>query len=181
MSNEVLEHAVSELALKLLAHREHSARELRTKLRQRIEKRRDRFPQGNVPQAIAAVLADFTDKHYIDDGRFALALARQRRTRRHYGDARIRRDLKQRGIDGSMADRALLELPDSGEAIQAALRSYVARRGEPRRIEDLQRIYRFLVRLGHAPADVRQRLAPYFKKLEARSRTRTALRGKRKA
>ncbi len=174
MSDEALEQALRELALKLLAQRDHSAHQLRVKLRQKTQKQRDRFPEGNIAQAIEAVIADLTSKHYLDDRRFAAALARRRQSSRHHGVLRIRRDLKQRGIDGKIADSALLELPDSAAAMEAALRSYIARRGEPSRIEDLQPIYRFLVRLGHAPSEVRRHLSPFFKKVKSRSGRRNA-------
>ena len=166
MSYELLERALLQEALGLLARRDHSIRELHTKLTKKCRDAHARHPKGDRARAISAVIHDLTARGYLDDRRAALAWARRSRAR-WQGDARLRRDLKRRGIDGSIVDSVLEELPDNEEALQAALESYVRRRGEPTARRELQQCYGYLVRLGHSPSRVRQSLAPYFRKLGA--------------
>jgi regulatory protein len=166
MSHEPLESALRELASKLLARREHSARELRNKLKEKVLRQKEKFPEGNLPHAIATVISNLTAKGYLDDRRFAVMLAKRARERRCYGDLRILRDLKRRGIDGKMAHSVLSELPDSAEALQRAVQIYISRRGQPFGIIEIQRLFRHLVRLGYAPSAVRQELGVFFERLK---------------
>jgi len=88
-----------EAALRLLARREHSARELETKL---VAKG---WPQGHAAQ----VVADLSAAGLQSDGRFAESFARQR-AERFYGPRRILAELAQRGIESALANEALESL-----------------------------------------------------------------------
>jgi len=85
-----------EAALRLLARREHSARELETKL---IGKG---WPEGDVTE----VIADLAEAGLQSDRRFAESFARQR-AGRYYGPLRIRAELAQRGIDAELRAEVL--------------------------------------------------------------------------
>lgn len=165
MSDEALQSALWDLALRILAQRDYSQLELQAKLRRKIQTERNRFPQGNADRAIRLVIAHLTEKQYLDDRRYALAVARRDRSRRHHGDARIGHDLRGRRIDGRIIAAVLSEISDGAEALREAIESYVARRGEPSSRAGLQHLYRYLIRLGHGASDVRQGLSPFFKRV----------------
>lgn len=88
-----------EAALRLLARREHSARELETKL---VGKG---WPESDASQ----VIADLAGSGLQSDRRFAESFARQR-AGRFYGPRRILAELAQRGIDSGLAAEALASL-----------------------------------------------------------------------
>ena len=85
-----------EAALRLLARREHSAVELRTKL---IGKG---WPEHHVDQLIPAL----AEAGLQSDSRFAESFARQR-AERFYGPRRIQAELAQRGIDSDLSQAAI--------------------------------------------------------------------------
>ncbi|MBI2821040.1 MAG: RecX family transcriptional regulator [Acidobacteria bacterium] len=172
MSDDALEDALRDAALKFLARRDHSAGELRAKLVRKIRARRTPLPPGNSARAVASVIGYLLERNYLDDRRFALALARRSRSSHHCGDARIRSDLKRRGIDARIISSVLAEIPDRSDALQEAVACYIKRCGPPDGQAGLQRLFRHLVRLGHAPAEARGALASFFKKT-ARATNRT--------
>jgi len=85
-----------EAALRLLARREHSARELETKMVARG------WPEGHAGE----VVADLAAAGLQSDSRFAESFARQR-AGRFYGPRRILAELAQRGVDAALANEAL--------------------------------------------------------------------------
>ena len=80
-------------ALRLLARREHSRSELARKL--------SRYAQS--PEALDVLLLDLEKRKQLSDERFAAE--RARRLSRKYGAARIRQDLKSRGVDPELIGR----------------------------------------------------------------------------
>jgi len=88
-----------EAALRLLARREHSAVELKTKL---VGKG---WPEDLIDQVIPAL----GEAGLQSDHRFAEAFARQR-AGRCYGPRRIHAELAQRGIDSGLAVKAVESL-----------------------------------------------------------------------
>lgn len=81
-------------ALRYLARREHSRAELGRKL----------APRAESPEALAALLDELAAKRQLSDERYAEARAHQ--LARKYGAARIRQDLKAKGVDAETAARA---------------------------------------------------------------------------
>lgn len=75
-------------AMNLLARREHSLSELQTKLSRRFAR----------PDMVASVLQELQRDNLQSDARFAESLLRQR-LQRGYGPARIRQDMRERGLD----------------------------------------------------------------------------------
>jgi len=65
------------------------------------------------------VLKWLADEKYIDDARFAAAYARGKFRSNNWGKIAIADGLRQRGIDQSMIERALEEIPES-EYMQTA-------------------------------------------------------------
>jgi regulatory protein len=79
--------------LRLLARREHSRAELARKLRGHAE----------TPDALELLLIDLEKRKQLSDERFASERARW--LSRKYGAARIRQDLKTRGVQRELIDR----------------------------------------------------------------------------
>jgi regulatory protein len=80
-------------ALRLLARREHSRLELGRKL----------SPHAESAQAIESLLADLENRKQLSDERFASERAHS--LSRKFGAARIRYDLKAKGVDAQLIDR----------------------------------------------------------------------------
>jgi regulatory protein len=84
-------------ALRLLARREHSRQELARKL----------TPHAESSETVGAVLEALTQKKQLSEERFAEERARQ--LSRKYGAARIRQDLKAKGVSGELIERVSSE------------------------------------------------------------------------
>lgn len=136
-----------ETALRLLARREHSRLELAMKLRQR---RVD-------SDVIEAVLDDFEEKGWLDDGRFAEVFVRQR-VDAGYGPLKILADLQQRGV---MTTPPELKAVPEEHWVQMAVRLRERRFGLADLTEDWperQRQGGFLARRGFSGDQVEQAL-----------------------
>ncbi len=88
-------------AVGLLARREHSRVELARKLLRYLEPDDDASEIDRVLDALQA-------QNLLSDARFASALVGQRAAR--YGDMRVRRDLRERGVEPAEADAAMEKL-----------------------------------------------------------------------
>jgi regulatory protein len=131
-------------ALALLARREHSRRELQTKLAQAG------YTRDETTAAIDRLAAD----HYQDDTRFAESLVRSRVTQ-GYGPQRLRAELKTHGL----ADAHISQLLDAAQVDWTAsaaeqLRRHYGNVGSADRAQRLRRA-QFLLRRGFAAATVR--------------------------
>ncbi len=85
--------ALKARALRHLARREHSRAELLRKL----------APHAESPKALEALLQELIQKKQLSDERYAEARAHW--LARKYGAARIREDLKARGVPQALAER----------------------------------------------------------------------------
>jgi regulatory protein len=128
----------------MLARREHSRRELRTRL--------DRV--GYDEEESEAALRQLGEQRYQDDDRFGAMLVRSR-IGQGYGPARIRAELKSHGLPDSSI-RALLDAVDvDWNALAAAqLRRRYAGKAATAVAERARRA-QFLLRRGFAAATVR--------------------------
>lgn len=131
-------------ALGLLARREHSTRELKTKLR----------AGGQAGEATDAAIERLQAQHYQDDERFAASLAR-RRAGQGYGPARIRAELKSHGLRDD-AIRAVLAQTDTDwiQSASAQLRRHFGAEAPADAAERARRAA-FLLRRGFDAATVR--------------------------
>lgn len=133
-----------EQALGLLARREHSARELKTKLR----------AGGQAGDDAEQAIERLREQHYQDDGRFAASLAR-RRAEQGYGPLRIHAELKSHGLADAAIREAIAALEADWEASAAA---QARRHAGSRPVKDpAERARRaaFLLRRGFDAATVR--------------------------
>ncbi|WP_235577470.1 regulatory protein RecX [Rhodanobacter sp. Root480] len=132
-------------ALGLLARREHSRKELKTKLRQ----------GGYEGEETTDAIDRLGEQHYQDDDRFAEVLLRSRISQ-GYGPMRLRVELKSHGL----ADARIRELMDEAEvdwdtsaAAQLRRRYGCAGTSDP---AERNRRAQFLLRRGFAAATVRR-------------------------
>ena len=132
-------HDCEKAAVRLLARREHSRRELWIKLDQR----------GFDAELIDELLTKLADKGWQSDRRFAESYVRAR-VERGYGPERIRAELRQRGVEESLADAALAEAEVDWPALARAqlLRHF---RTAPTDFAERLKRYRYLQNRGFAP------------------------------
>ncbi len=142
--NEASRRSACDKALAMLARREHSRRELRTRLAR----------DGYADEEIEAALASLVDANYQSDERFAEMMVRSR-IRQGYGPQRLRAELRTHDVpDALIAD--LLEQAEADWQAQAC--AQLRRRyGDtpPADYRERAKRMQFLVRRGFAPAVAR--------------------------
>jgi len=99
-------------ALRYLVRREHSRDELARKL----------APYAESNEILEGLLRELESKKQLSNERFAELRARQ--LARKYGAAKIRHDLKSKGISGDVSDRAVVEVNELERAKQILARKY---------------------------------------------------------
>lgn len=97
-------------AIRLLARREHSRRELAERL----------AAKGHAPETIAECLDDLAEQGLQSDDRFAESFLRSR-ILRGQGPLKIRVELERRGLDGEAIRHAFAESEQAGEGDWFAL------------------------------------------------------------
>ena len=130
-------------ALNLLARREHSLRELRTKLSVR----------GYEAGEIARTLDRLAGRDLVSDERFAEAFLRSR-LERGQGPLKIRAQLRERGVEAPLVDAVLNEAEVDGDRRAAAARSRRFGEPPPGNREDMARQARFLRGRGFSEGQV---------------------------
>ena len=137
-------------AVALLARREHSRAELARKLTRRLEEGEDRA-------AVDAVLDDLQRRKLLSDERFAASLVRTRASR--YGAARLKLDLKARGVPAAIAAEALSQLSagDGASEFDRARAIWSRRFGAaPQSMAERARQARFLESRGFSSEVIRK-------------------------
>ena len=125
-------------ALRLLARRDYTAAELRTKL---LEK------EYLEPEVVAAI-AELTRDGAVNDRRVAVSFVRVASTLKGRGRHRIERELEHRGVDKAVIREALATLPAADET--ASIRRFMERKKLPARLTPAQprRLFGQLMRRG---------------------------------
>ena len=116
-------------ALRLLARREHSPLELERKLR----------PHADSSEVLANLISELKAKNQLSEARFAEE--RVRWLARKYGAAKIRHDLKSKGVDPSIVERisSADDLERAADILRRKFRAPAATREErARRMRFLQ-------------------------------------------
>ncbi len=120
-------------AFRILTLRPHSEQELRTKLGER----------GFGEEIVAAVLEKCRRLGYLDDAQYARSRARELAVNRLFGDSRIGRDLRDRGIPEELSRQAIAEA--RAELTEAAAVETLLHRKERARacppLDDKQRLH----------------------------------------
>jgi regulatory protein len=141
-------------ALRLLARREHSARELGRKLEQR----------GLAPALIGPALKRLRDDGYLSDERFARSLARHRADQ-GYGELRICAELAQHGLEGPAVEQAIAEL-EADWAERALLQARRHFHAPPENAAASARILRHLAQRGFPSGVARKALADWAESVQ---------------
>ena len=129
-------------ALRLLARREHSRAELAGKL----------APRAESPEALESLLDSLEQKKQLSNERFAAGRARV--LARKFGTARIRQDLKSKGVGEDVIDGVALEA-EAGRAAAILARKY---RLPATTREERARRMRFLQQRGFSHDTIRRLL-----------------------
>lgn len=138
------QRSADDKALALLARREHSQRELQTKLVQ----------AGYSRDEAAAAIARLAAEHYQDDTRFAESLLRSR-VAQGYGPQRLRAELKTHGFaDAQVTQMLAVAQVDWVASAAGQLRRHYGSVGTADRAQRVRRA-QFLLRRGFAAATVR--------------------------
>ena len=142
---------IRQMALGLLARREHSRLELRRKLQRRL-------PETPV---LEQVLDDLEQGGYLSDLRYAESMSRTR-SGRGYGPLRVRAELTGKGVGGDMVSRALrTQEADWVSLATQALRKRFGIDGGERDLTLRGKQYRFLAQRGFSAEQIRAAMAAY--------------------
>ena len=125
--------------MNLLARREHSACELRTKLKRR-------FPDD---EKIDVQLARLIEERLQSDVRFAQSYARQRISR-GYGPLRLREELRERGVSEDDVAEAMKEMEIDWCAVAEEVIQKKFGAGAPHDLQEKARRARFMQYRGFA-------------------------------
>lgn len=129
--------------MKALASREHSRLELARKL----------APHAEGPEALVKLLDELAQQGLLSETRFIESLVRRRSPR--FGQARIRQELSQHGLDAEQVGQALAEL--SVDEVERAHAVWSQRYGTwPSDVQERARQTRFLLQRGFSADVVRQ-------------------------
>ncbi len=147
-------------ALRLLSVRDHTRRQLASKLRRR-----------HPAEIVRQTLDRLQRQGLLDDEAAALERARSCRLRRHWGNRKIRLDLRSKGIDAKIIDRVLAQVDQERperRCLEELLASRVEKGGRPETAAQARGLYQFCLRRGFEAEDVRRALEPFLKSLDWR-------------
>ena len=115
-------------------------------------------------EADAKAAADWLeDIGAVDDAAYAASLARHYGGR-GYGPARVREELRRRGVDRSLWDQALEELPEAAETLDRLIQKKCG--GDLADPREKKRVSQALMRRGFDWSDVRAAMGRYTEVLE---------------
>ncbi|HKT31622.1 MAG TPA: regulatory protein RecX [Gammaproteobacteria bacterium] len=132
-------------ALRLLARREHSVQELAAKL----------LARGFEPEPVAEVVAALSAKNLVSDARFVDEFVAAR-LRRGSGPAKIREELRGRGVEQGLVDATLVAQRENWLATAEAARRKRFGAAAPRNYQERARQARFLQQRGFTAEQIRQ-------------------------
>ncbi len=140
-------HDIKNHCLRLLVRREHSQKELLTKLMQKGFQRTD----------IQAVIDDLAANNWQSDERFAENYARHR-LKKGYGATAIRYELSQRGIDVAANNLNDVLLTIADDWLDLLTQTYCKKYGEiaPITCYDWSKRSRFLLQRGFSSSQIQQ-------------------------
>ncbi|MDQ0734249.1 regulatory protein RecX [Arthrobacter agilis] len=117
-----------------------------------------KLAERSVPPAVASALLDrFEEVQLIDDAEFARMWVRTRTAAKSLSRSSLRRELAEKGIDGELAEDALLQLSDEDEHEQARdvvrrkLRRSADLTDRAVRDKEVRRLVGVLARKGYSP------------------------------
>ncbi|HFK3785231.1 TPA: recombination regulator RecX [Klebsiella oxytoca] len=142
-------------AIRILAMRDHSEQELRHKLAAPVMSKNGPEALNVTPEEVDNVVEWCIENRYLDDDRFVGQFIASR-SRKGYGPARVRQELKQKGISRETIESAMrdCEIDWAQLAKEQAQRKY----GEPLPIvfAEKVKIQRFLLYRGYLMEDIQE-------------------------
>jgi regulatory protein len=132
-----------DLAYRAVARRDRTVAELRTWLeRRRVE-----------PEAIEAAVDELCAAGFLDDARYAVRFAQDKRELEQWGSARIARELARRGVAAEFIDAALCDRTHEAELETAVMLLQQRFPTPPTDDRGRNRAWQLLVRRGY-PAEL---------------------------
>jgi regulatory protein len=129
-----------EVAYEAVASRERTVAELRTCLEgRRVD-----------PVAIDAAVKELSAAGFLDDARYAIRFAEDKRELEHWGSERIARELDRRGVAGELIEAALCDRSHQAELETAVMLLEQRFSTPPRDDRERDRAWRLLVRRGYS-------------------------------
>lgn len=142
-------------AIRILAMRDHSEQELRRKLAAPVMSKNGPEALNVTPEEVDKVVEWCIENRYLDDERFVRQFIASR-SRKGYGPARVRQELKQKGISRETIESAMREcvIDWAQLAKEQAQRKY----GEslPTVFAEKVKIQRFLLYRGYLMEDIQE-------------------------
>jgi regulatory protein len=124
-----------------VARRERTVAEIRTVLeRRRVE-----------PDAIEAAVEELSASGFLDDARYAVRFAEDKRELAQWGSERIARELTRRGVAAELIEAALCDRSEAAELGTALILLEQRFPVPPADDRERDRAWRLLVRRGYAP------------------------------
>jgi regulatory protein len=140
-----------ELAIRYLGNREHSRKEIITKLERR------QFS----PEAIAKTLERLDELGLLDDRSFALNYIGSKSRKKPSGRYKLRYELLQKGVSEEIIEEVLSEYDSSSHCLDAALKKLPFLKGDDRYRR--RRLHAFLMNRGFDSQTIRQTLDQIFR------------------
>ena len=151
-----LEEPAEAEALRMLARRPVTVHEVQRRLSDR----------GHDEEAIRCVVERLLERSYLNDLELSIQFICTRAARLGQGRQRLLRELRQRGVEAAVAERAWelalsQEQLDPAETLRRRARKEIDRRGGALDLRGYQRVYNVLLRAGFEPRSVSNELAPH--------------------
>ncbi len=139
-------------AVKLLAAKPRSVRELRERLLEKL---------WTNEQIVDAVIEKLKDYKYLDDEQFARDLAVSKLRQKPQGKRKLQQTMSQKKLDKSVVEdaitRAFEKLPEN-ELIDIAIEKRLRLKGKPETREDTKKFYDHFLRQGFSYDLIRDKL-----------------------
>ena len=140
-------------AVKLLAAKPRSVRELRERLLEKL------WTNETIVDAVIDTLKDYK---YLDDEQFARDLALSKLRQKPQGKRRLQQMMSQKKLDKETVDAAIAEaferMPED-ELIDLAIAKRLRLKGNPEAREDVKKFYDHLLRQGFGYDLIREKMA----------------------
>ena len=135
-------------AMRMLARRALSSRELSDKLQER----------GHAERDIAEIIDNFIESHYLDDTALARTICEKLRSTKRASIGHLRRELLKRGIPATSIEQVLSEIDDEEEdqLLWEVARDRARRLTSLDRVTAERRLFGFLARRGWSGSNVRR-------------------------
>lgn len=144
-------------AVKLLAAKPRSVRELRERLLEKL---------WTNEKLVDAVIDKLKDYKYLDDEQFARDLAVSKLRQKPQGKRKLQQTMAQKKLDKQIVDEAITEafekLPEA-DLIDLAIEKRLRLKGAPKTREDTKKFYDHLLRQGFSFNLIRERLSSLAK------------------